>query len=758
MVGALAAAGKRSPLAGVYTREFVRIRVRAMPPPRDRTPEREPSGVLGASMPQASDQTFPTATGRIGWTYPLLALLATGALLVGVEAAPLLALRGTFWALAVAESYFGWGYLLNLLVAPRVRAPWSLRACWGIALLLAIGGPLLLASVANGAVLVGLVYVGIGLLLLGVYRERPGIVCSAAQLPRSFLRNAPLLLALGFCLVFLGVLFVGSVVHPATWYFADDGPAYLAFVRGVLVNGTIDQPFSIRSLQAYGGQTFLQAMVVAKSSVQHLNVFDRGICTLLVAVLLLSGLTFQRIRPKLFVSLPVLVLVTLPDWRANSASAMSGVLLFFAMYSTLAWLHRVPEISPLARNILMGSLGAGLGALRIQYIAPVVAMLIYTNASDTLPLVGSPWKQALRKPASALSGVIAVTVGALAPWVLLSYRTFRTPMFPLFKGNYHLAWRDLGGSNNALSTARSLWDGTLNVQPLEALPFFVVGALLLRIRENRRALRAQLFALAVGAIFFAIGSSNVTPNHGVHGLIPLLVASTLVVIAVGLPQTTWSPPLPSDRGAAYWSVVALVFGSLLHVHHTQESTQKLGTQLLMDIETNLYRSEAAPKYAADRRLTRRYRAAQAHVPSAAKLAVMVDEPHRLDFDRNRIVILDIPGAVSPSPGLPMFSNNPTGVIGYFRKQSIRYLLMVAPACSMELYREDSWAAHWHGESTELRGLSRLMFDAFGWMKDLRVNHKVIYDRGGLILIDLGSKSVKPLHNSRPTPTRCATDK
>ena len=67
-----------------------------------------------------------------------------------------------------------------------------------------------------------------------------------------------------------------------------------------------------------------------------------------------------------------------------------------------------------------------------------------------------------------------------------------------------------------------------------------------------------------------------------------------------------------------------------------------------------------------------YAALQRSVPEHATLLVMLDQPFRLDFKRNRIISWDEPGIVSPSPHLPI-GQGPDALARYLLGQGIRYV-------------------------------------------------------------------------------------
>ena len=68
-----------------------------------------------------------------------------------------------------------------------------------------------------------------------------------------------------------------------------------------------------------------------------------------------------------------------------------------------------------------------------------------------------------------------------------------------------------------------------------------------------------------------------------------------------------------------------------------------------------------------------YRTMQAATPEGAGLFTVVSHPFALDYRRNRIAAVDIPGAVSPDPGMPFFQG-PAALKAYLKGRDIGFIL------------------------------------------------------------------------------------
>ena len=157
------------------------------------------------------------------------------------------------WAVCLLLAFVGWGGLVErLLLGDGVAAGWALRAVWGIAAVLALGGPLAALHLAFKPVLLAQVIVGV---LFAAYfafvrlarthgeGERHARACVEGLAPLVLVTSA-------FAIVhFLGYLGLN------VFQLSDDPPAYFLFPEKLLQTGSIYEPFNVRRLTTYGGQS-----------------------------------------------------------------------------------------------------------------------------------------------------------------------------------------------------------------------------------------------------------------------------------------------------------------------------------------------------------------------------------------------------------------------------------------------------------------------------------------------------------------------
>ena len=133
----------------------------------------------------------------------------------------------------------------------------------------------------------------------------------------------------------------------------------------------------------------------------------------------------------------------------------------------------------------------------------------------------------------------------------------------------------------------------------------------------------------------------------------------------------------------------------------------------------------------------RYDALQASVPAGAGMIALLDDAWRLDFARNRVQVLDMPGFVSPRPGIPM-KGSADEVARYFLERDLRYYAYVEPEKSKEFYRKADWERNLHREPEALPAMAPSFLAAFAWSASLRESRKAIWSGDGMVVLDLAT--------------------
>jgi hypothetical protein len=145
--------------------------------------------------------------------------------------------------------------------------------------------------------------------------------------------------------------------------------------------------------------------------------------------------------------------------------------------------------------------------------------------------------------------------------------------------------------------------------------------------------------------------------------------------------------------------------------------------------------DPSPLLAADPR----YHALQASIPAGAPLLVMLDRPFWLDFRRNPIEVIDMPGQVSPPPGIPF--DDDEALVAYLAMHGFRYLAFVRSTASENQYSRKGWQRLLGPPPSPLWGRAApfvlRLFDRFESLSRSRVR---LYDDGALVALDLATRT------------------
>jgi hypothetical protein len=489
-------------------------------------------------------------------------------------------------------------------------------------------------------------------------------------------------------------------------------------------------PFSLRRITAFGGHSFVQALtLIQASSPLQLPMFDLGLALMVVVALILGSVNEKTPRSsKSLWVMPVMLAVSIPNVRSNSGSEVSGVLFFLALFRTASWDGYKER--PFARAALLGLLAAATGTLRQSYLVPVAVFMIVFYLPNALAALRPSDTE--RRQKLAIVGVAAGTLLLfLLPWAVLLYRSDRTMLFPLLSGNYHRDYGALTSASNLEDRVKFFWLNICHCSPIRALPFFIFAGMLIPGRKTGGALPALLWAAVVGfvAVVYALPlSDQTTISRYYYGFV---VATALAVTVAAFSA------LPRRRTTAVRVHVLLpvVFAVVAIVAQVQEFRTVLYKDYLYQegmIQSAILKPSSL--IAQDEP----YKKMQASIPAGAPMLVMLDDPFWFDFRRNRIDLIDLPGSVSPSPGMPL--DDDEKLVQYLSGQGYRYLAFVRPAASKGLlYRRTHWARMLSGADALIWKLTAPFYlKTFDRLESLAKSRKALYDDGQMVALDLAA--------------------
>jgi hypothetical protein len=626
------------------------------------------------------------------------------------------------WATAVLAALTGWGSTLARLarVDPRLRPDWGLRASWGMAVVVAIGGCLLAVGVASAPVL--RVVVGAGVLLQCVEMVRGGAEDDGPRSAGSdpvFVLGAAIVYALGF------LVCVGSLVDLSAWYGYDDGPAYLVFPKQILETGDFLQPFSIRRMVGFGAQSLLQAVVLPGSSMGRAHLFDHGLCTVLVLALLLGLPRGQGAPPVVLRFIYAGLIIFMPNPRMNVASVLSGTVFLFALYRSID-LPAETFRSSRGRAVVTGLLVAGASALRPSFVLPAVGTVVLSHVLSR--------SEAKDRSATLREGALAAFVVALAllPWCVCLFRSNGTFLYPPFNGGYR---PETGFTRFVLGRARldQLRTELLNFEPIGTIHLFFLAGAVMTDESPRRAMRASFLSLFfLGFIALLMLVPIVDFRSLARYRTPAEVAFVLVVAARAFGASSKANATRNLVGSA------MVIAACCFELAWQHEDAKTSLDAYFDATYRVLSRQELPDPLASRTRDALATSVQASVPPGEPMLVMLDDAYRLDFRRNPIEILDVPAIVSPGEGLPVF-RGPSAFAEYLLAHGLRYVAYVEPRRSRDLYGRPQWEKNALDDGKMPQNFTaRYVLDVFDNLDRLKRTRRHLLDESDTVVLDLAS--------------------
>ncbi len=639
---------------------------------------------------------------------------------------PLVAFALAFcWGLGILVSLLGWGSLLNRLLLPSVRGDVSLRAAWGLALSVTIGGVFNLSGQISRASILAFLAVGILFSLGEVTRSLLGgggwrVVARARSGYVAVAMAAGLAGLALFATTVAAPQFPGPV-FPRNFNPHDDFQAYFVFPGKMLETGSLGpDPFNERrQVSGFGGQSFLHTFVLSLLPERHLYMIDPGLGTLLVLGLAWGEMTRRR-APPWTIALVLGALLLIPPPTVNTSSLMTGAALLLAYGRTVAWEPLQRRFG--ARSGLESLLVAAICSLKFSLL-PAAAITLATCFILRLVRSDQP-RQEIRALALTL---ILVTI-FLAPWSLAFLISTGTPLYPVLGRGYHL------GLETAFPLASShWWTGTLEAHlsnPLVVAIMVMVGVLLAR-RMSAWHERVALISLATGAFFGAL-----TTTYALRGFDAYRFA-----FPVAFPCFVYQACAAAGAGAVghRWGWRRILMGSvgagalLLAVLGTPHRRTAYFQGMLEATRFGLQGTSLTTEQE-----RHRHRQIQEAVPAGAPLLARLARPYLMDFSRQAVFVPDRPGQSGPSPGFPYLRGS-EALADYLEAGQVRF---VAYDYALE------------GGFSRSRYATRVLPGATPWGRDValrtldfqdslaelgRSRHK-LYDDGQTFVIDLARQA------------------
>lgn len=581
------------------------------------------------------------------------------------------------WGLLVLMALSGWGWLLGKWLIPEGgRMGWATAAAWGFVLFLALGGFLMAATVFSIGYVAFFLVAGFMLSLRHVIQDRKSN-------HRQGKLTSPLLKFWFGSIIFLALLAYAGAVSTHWYNEYDDLDAYFYLIRRLLDTGTIYDPFNFRMLGALGGQLVLSTLTLGFLPWKYGHMIDFGIAALMT--LGLAGESFSAENKRMWIArllLLTLVLVfNMP--RSNTGSESTGVVLFALMFRTFD-LAASGKITGWPAAVMLGTGMAAAVTLRCHNLfacglfgACFVAIRLWQNLGKK----GEVIRQAIQ--------VLLVAMIFLGPWFWVSYRSGGTFLYPLMRGNHQLQFE------------------IYNIHPtILGLLFYIAGFFLSTncicfflplcfVAEDRQQKVLLVYGLAL--LFFIIlflsqfCLDTTLYYHALRYLVP--IAGGFALYTAGKVACQLSSPGSKPAAGSFDAIriklaaVALILlqmkGFLLgmvdhiaHINWARDPKNELWT-VCYDVG-GVSTGQAS----------REYEEAFSQLQPGAKTLVALDYPFLVDNQKYKICSVDIPGAASPPPGLPIYQGA-EALKKYLVDHGFNYIAHVPFDKTKQLYGRDT---------------------------------------------------------------------
>jgi hypothetical protein len=372
-------------------------------------------------------------------------------------------------------------------------------------------------------------------------------------------------------------------------------------------------------------------------------------------------------------------------------------------------------------------LAAGACTLRQNYLVTIAFTLVLAYGP---PIARSLRRRSPHVDRSAVTDA-AWTAGLLllflVPWSALSLRWCGTFLFPLSKGFYDRAYaffpsRSFGDWVRYVGTNAFWWD------PVKALPLFLLAAVTIPDPRPRSPLAAVTWGAVAGFFGLLFGYSNGHTDSQSRYHFGFTFAAVLAVSLAAADLAARRAPAGRTPAAQRVGVPLVLMAISLQLFAQRDITAATYRTFFEKVTLPL------PAWRVpERDLV--YQKLQEAVPAGAPIATMVDFPSHFDFARNRIACLDMIGAVSPPPGIPLAAGG-EAVAEYLVRAGYRYVVVVSPTAANNLYRRDVWERQRTGGDPIWAASAPFYLEAFDAFDDLRRTRVHLADAASMVTLDL----------------------
>ena len=630
------------------------------------------------------------------------------------------------WAIFLFLSYIGYGAAVVRLLnrAEFNDFGWAAKAAVGMSASIVLGSALMVFKAATPVGLTSVAVVGFGLACYFFYLELNKTQISTSN-KRKGKGKPPVAKKANYVWLFLVIpgafallTFATSVYWPFQYDPNDDWIAYLTFPEKILQTGTLLEPFSQRRIFSLCGQSVLLAQIMIVAEPESAHLLDRGFGAILLFGLLVEATRKTTPHWQWLRALFILAAVTVSVPRINTSSTVVGVCLIFAFFLCISKIQGC-KVTGWKVWIIPALVLAGASSLRFTYaLACAGALGVWFILMLIENFIGN-WKNLLQN----YFKIGLLTFLYLAPTMVVSWESSRTPIYPLMDGN-------LMPNVQFVKTGMGFFEDAKVVLSFFSMPEVATVILgmslvfLLQSHTQKLAAAASGVGICLG-ILIAINTTGTaaTWNMDFYRLVfPILAASFFWISAMCL---------DSINGKGFFWKKCMTFVALMVFFWPQAGST--AEELKIQFEA-LKHQEQGFKFQASP-LQAYYKDLQNLVPPGEKIFAIVDAPYLLNYSRNPIFNVDNIACASPPPGMPFHQGHQV-LKNYLKKLGFNYLIVVDFNKAIFLYNRQVMENH---PRSEFRDFSKNFIVDFFNNIDTLAQGNTIAQNANARLIQIGNE-------------------
>ncbi len=623
------------------------------------------------------------------------------------------------WSLTILASFWGYGEALRRLLNRKEFQDlgWGLTMAWGMGVVLASGGLLLMFSWAKPPALASIVLAGAMIAAwilaqkLTLDDKSPAKHNPKKQKPKNI---AEIIFTVWIVLL-ISITYLAGIAWPHQIDPNDDLVSYLMLPKKILGSGTLVEPFNFQRAGSYGGHHFLQALVMIFGGERNGHVPDMS-----WARLILVGIVYGMLRSrggKLGIEGTALLtlLILLPVPRINTASSLTGAAMLLALFRTcqLCLQSSINLANPTCALPAAIVFAAGATMRPMILVAAGIFVLLLTLAST------------LRRDWSAARFAFFVgLLGALflLPWATTLLISNGTILNPPFIGNVNPLFVDMstrkGQIEDMKQAARFLmcW----NVWPM------ILASLPLLFLRGVRGGRMAFLSVMSSVFLIAESCAVVITSEVLRYTFPLLIALAAFSLAS---LATVSKPLKPLPAVSLWALLTLLVLPNFALGAALARETVFGLPEQWRIRTGFFHPSVQQALLE----------LQERVPAGEKILAVVDAPYYFDFSRNVVDTINSIGGAAPSGGLPVEKGH-EALRRYLLEQGYRYVIAVDFNSAVLLYNRNHWLNHRRPEWYWREVWGRYALDFMKNMETIRDWSEGVVQSKNFFLIDLKTET------------------